>query len=565
MPRRKTKAPVAAVLCPVEGYAKAVVSGEIVTGKLVRLACERHLRDLKEGPARGLYWDTEAAQIAINFFGLLHHSKGKWAGKPFELLGWQKFFVGSIAGWKRADGFRRFQVAHLEVARKNGKTTLAAGLALALLVLDQEPGGEVYCCATKRDQAKLTFDPAAQMVRGSASLRKLVTPMKNNLSVTGTGSKLEPLGADADTLDGLSVSGAIMDELHAWKQRLLWDVMETSTGARDQPLFVITTTAGYNRQSIWWERRELAIKVLEGVYDDDELFALIYTLDDSDEWTEEKNWIKGNPGLGETVQLGVLRKKCEEARQSPGKQNPFKRLRLNMLTEQADRWLDLEVWDACKKVFAEDMLRGRECYSALDLASTIDLSALAHLFPPNDDDPLWRLLLRCFVPQRSILRRVERDRVPYDVWVQEGLLIATPGEAINYPAIKKVIQDDAAKFQLRQLAFDRMFATQLIQDLMDEGMDCIAFGQGFLSMAGPCKELEGMLASQKIAHNGDKVLRWMASNVAVKQDPAGNYKPDKKASSEKIDGIVALLMALGISMARPGDSSVYSQPGSLAL
>lgn len=539
---------------PIETYARDVASGKVIAGKLVRQACERHLRDLAEGAARGLKFDADAAQAAIDFFSLLKHSKGKWAGEQFELSPWQKFAIGCVFGWKRRDGTRRFRVAHIEVARKNGKTTLAAGVALLLLTIDRESGAEVYCVATKRDQAKLTHEDAEKMVKASPSLRRSVQVFKNNLSVASSNSKLVPLGADGDTLDGLNVSGAIMDELHAWKKRSLWDVIETATGARDQPLTLITTTAGYNKHSIWWERRDLACKVLDGVFQDDELFALIYTLDDDDDWTDEKVWGKGNPNLGVTVKVEEIRKRVEEAKQTPGKQNAVRRLRLNQPTEQASRWLDMEKWDACGVVkVAASSLLGRRCWGGLDLASTIDIAALVLAFP-WDDETGFDLLPFFWIPKERIHHRVETDRVPYDRWVDEGWIIATPGNVIDYAFIRAFVLKVAEDYQLVDLGYDPWNATQLALQLQDDGIEVVQFRQGFASLSEPSKELEKLVVSGKLRHGGNPVLRWMASNVSVKQDPAGNLKPDKSTSTEKIDGIVGSIIAIGRATMSPNDT-----------
>lgn len=535
---------------PVTAYARDVVAGRVVAGKPVRQACERHLRDLKEGPARGLRWDPAAAQVVFDFFRLLQHSKGRWAGRPFELQPWQQFVVGSLFGWKRADGTRRFRTGHVEVARKNGKSTLAAGVGLALFLLDGEPGAEVYTAATKRDQAKITHEESKRMVKASPSIRKRVSVFKDNLSVPATNSKYEPLTSEGDSLDGLNVSGAIMDELHAWKLRLLWDVLETATGARDQPLFLITTTAGFDKHSIWWERRELALKVLDGIFDDDSLFAYIATLDEGDDWTDERVWAKGNPGLGVTVKVEELREKCEQARQVPGKQNAFRRLRLNVPTEVSQRWIDMELWDACAGRVDEEELAGRECWAGLDLGRVSDLSALALLFPPDADDPYWYLLLRFWCPEDDVKERSRQDRVPYDLWVSQGLIRTTPGNTTDYGFVQRDVVADAGRFRIREIAFDRTFAGEIIQGLQDEGLDMVAFGQGFLSMAAPTAEFERLLKAAVLRHGGNPVLRWMASNVAVRQDPAGNLKPDKEKSAEKIDGIVAAIMAVGRAVLR---------------
>lgn len=555
---------------PATRYALGVDRGEVVAGELVKLACARHLADLEHGHQRGLRYDPEAAQTALDFFGLLRHSKGRWAGQTFSLQPWQEFLVGSVFGWKRADGSRRFRVGHLEVARKNGKTTLAAGVGLLLLVLDGEGGAEVYTVATKRDQAKLTHEESVRMVRASHALGRRVTVVRDNLSVGATNSKYAPLTSEGDSLDGLNVHGAICDELHAWPQRLLWDVLETSTGARRQPLFLVTTTAGTGRHGIWWERRELAIKALKarGPTDagwDDSLFGLVYTLDEADDWLDEKVWAKANPSLGVTLTLEELREKTAQAKESPGKQNPHRRLRLNVPTEQVSRWLDVAVWDEGAQAVDAGALKGRPCWGGLDLARVRDLSALVLLFPPREDGERWQLLAWFWCPQEDIESRSRRDRVPYDLWARQGFLTATPGNFTDFGAIGKKVVELAGVYDLREVAYDRTFAGELVQTLTDEGIKMVEFGQGFLSMAGPTGEFERLVVGRQLRHGGHPILRWNAQNVAVRQDPAGNLKPDKERSGERIDGITGGVMALGRAMVRDPGGSVYETRGVLTF
>lgn len=546
---------------PVTAYARGVLAGTYAAGRLVRLACERHMRDLEEGAARGLTFDVEAAERAIRFFSFLRHSKGEWAGTPVVLEPWQQFIVGSLFGWKRADGTRRFRTAYDEVPRKNGKSTMAAGIGLYLFVADGEPGAEVYCAATKKDQARIVWDEAARMVRRSPALAKRVTVQKGNLHIAATASKFEPLGADEDTLDGLNIHASVVDELHAHKTRGVVDVLETATGARRQPLTFYITTAGYNRHSVCWEQREYAVKVLEGIIADDTVFAYIATIDEGDDWTDPAVWAKANPNLGVSVKIDDLHRKCAKAKALPGAQNAFRRLHLDEWTEQADRWIDLAAWDACDGAVDPEALRGRRAYVGLDLASTTDIAACVLLFPPVEDGEPWAVLPRFFVPKDTIQKRSREDRVPYDVWARDGHLVATDGNIIDYDVIREHILADAEAFDIQQqryrededvpeIAYDRWNATQLVTQLTGDGFTCVPIGQGFASMAGPTRELEKLIVGRELAHGGHPVLRWMASNAAAKQDAAGNVKLDKSVSTERIDGMVALCMALARAMLR---------------
>lgn len=544
--------------CRVTTYAQQVLDGAIPAGRLVRLACERHLRDLETGHQRGLWFDNEAATRAIAFFGFLRHSKGEWAGRAFELSPWQEFVVGSVFGWKREDGTRRFRTAYNEVPRKNGKSTLSAGVGLYLAFFDNEPGAEVYAAATKRDQARIVWDEARRMVEATPQLRSRISVLTANLHSLATHSKFEPLGADADTLDGLNIHGAIVDELHAHRTRAIVDVLETATGSRRQPLIWYITTAGYDRTSVCWEHHDYSVKVLEGVIEDDRWFAYIATIDPGDDWRDPSAWAKANPNLGVSVKFDDLETKAARAEQVPGQQNAFRRLHLNEWTEQADRWLDMDVWDAGAVPVDPEALRGRPCFAGLDLSSTTDLTAFVAVFP--DDDGGYDVLCRFWCPAEGIRERARRDRVPYDVWAEQGYLTPTEGNVVDYDHIREEIREFAETYQVVEIPYDRWNATQLVTQLMSDGARMVPFGQGFASMAAPTAELERLIRGGKLRHGGHPILRWMASNVAVEQDPAGNLKPSKRRSTERIDGIVALIMAIGRAMVHqvPGDEELPS-------
>lgn len=536
-----------------------MVAGDIVACKWVRLACERHLRDLDTGHERGLWFDHDAESRVYAFFEqYLRHSKGEFAKKPFVLQEWQAFIVGSVFGWKREDGTRRFRTAYDEEPRKNGKSTRLAGIGLYMTTADGESGAEVYSAATKKDQAKIVWGEAKNMVLASPELRARTRVFAANMNVPALGAKFEPLGADSDSLDGLNISCAIVDELHAHKSRDLWDVLETATGARRQPLIYAITTAGRNKLSVCWELRDYACKVLEGIVQDDSFFAIIFTIDDGDDWSDPKVWGKANPGLGVSVKVDDLQRKVEKARHLPAAQNAFKRLHLNVWTEGAGSWLDIEAWDENGQEVDPDDLVGRECFGGLDLSTTTDITAFVKVFPPVEEDEPWKVLARFWVPAENIAKRAKTDRVPYDVWREQGYIEATPGNVVDYRAVGAGIIADAQAFDLREVAYDRFNSSQLVTELMDEGLTMVPFGQGFVSMAAPTRELEKLVISGLLAHGGNPVLRWMASNVVVVEDPAGNMKPAKNKSSEKIDGIVALIMAIGRAIA-PRDEEVLTE------
>ena len=546
----------------VDDYIRGVQDGSLVAGHWAQAACRRQLDDLEHGPERGLRFDAQAAEHVLKFFSILKHSKGEWAGQPIALEPWQQFLLSTLFGWKRDDGTRRYRTAYIEVARKNGKSTIGAGIGLYLLAADGEPGAEVYSAATKRDQARITHAEAVRMVRASPMLRKRIRMFKDNLNIEGTASKYEPLGADADTMDGLNVHGAIIDEVHAHKTRETWDRLDTATGARRQPLLFGITTAGFDRQSLCWQLNEYAKKALDRVIEDDSFFGLIYTLDDADDWQDERTWVKANPNLGVSKKVDDLRRKCERARQMPSAQNSFLRLELNVWTQSETKWMPIEHWRHCGLPIDYHALRGRQCYAGLDLSSTLDITAWLMVFPPIGEESIYLALPRFWIPEDNLQQRVHDDRVPYDVWLRGGFLQATPGNVIDYDFIFDQIEQDAKEFKVDEVAFDRWGPPRLVQDMQAKGLTCVEFGQVFSSMSPPMKELERLVMSHQIAHGNNPVLNWMADNVVANEDPAGNIKPDKEKSREKIDGIVALIMALDRAMRHRGAlTSVYESRG----
>jgi phage terminase large subunit-like protein len=540
----------------VTAYARSVSEGAVLASRLVRRTCERHLDDLTSAGARGLRFDLAAARHAIDFFGFLRHSKGEWAGQTFTLAPWQAFVVGALFGWKRSDGLRRFRTAYCAVPRKNGKSSTSAGIGLYLLVADGEQGAEVYSAATTRDQARIVFDEAKRMVVASPALRRRVEPLINNLHVAASASRFMPLSSDSSTMDGLNVHGAIIDELHAHKTRGVVDVLDTATGARRQPLLFEITTAGYDRHSICFEHHDYSVKVLDGVLQDDSWFAYIAAADEDDDWTDRQVWRKANPNFGLSVKEDDLARKAEKAIALPGAQNAFRRMHLNEWTEQAERWIDLAAWDACSMAVGPDQLRGRRCFGGLDLSTTTDVTALAWVFPPDHDDagtccpatscprttsgsaPSATACPTTSGPDRASLRR------RLATW---STMARSSTGSTSMPRCSTS----------RRFAYDPWSATRIALRLQEEGAKMIEFRQGFRSMAAPTRELEKLIVSRKLAHGANPVTRWMAANVAAAPDPAGNLKPAKDKSTERIDGIVPIIMALGRAMLPQGPSNSY--------
>lgn len=558
------------ILHPAEQYARDVISGKIVACKWVRLACERHIHDLKHAHKRGLYFDVDDAERVLRFIGVLRHSKGKWGragGEPIILEAWQQFILWCVFGWKGADGFRRFRTFYEEVARKNGKSTIGAAIGLYLAFADGEPGAEVYSAATKRDQARIVHQEAIRMVRKNLQLKKFIRIYKDNLSLEQSASKYMPLGADSDSTDGLNVHGVIADELHAWKSREMWDVLETATGSREQALIVAITTAGMDRRSVCYEKHEYTRKVLEGwkdgSFEDDTWFGIIFTLDVGDDWRDETVWIKSNPNLGVSKNLDDLQMKAKRAGQMPAALNNFLRRELNVWVQGEVKWMPMDEWRACGgEIPALEFtrrLKGMTCYGGLDLGSTSDITAFVLVF--LDDDENIYVLCRFWIPEDNMLIRSRDDGVHYQQWVKEGYIEATPGNVIDYEWIFEQIEQDAELFDIDQIAFDRWGAARVVQVLENKGMKMVQFGQGFASMNPPMKELERLTLAKKIVHGNNPVLTWMADNVVARLDPAGNIKPDKEKSREKIDGMVALIMALDLALRHPEVKSVYEKRG----
>jgi phage terminase large subunit-like protein len=560
---------------PVDRYAADVLEGRTVANRLVRLACERHKRDRAEGASRGLLWDPDAAQRVFRFFeAMLRLAEGPFAGKPFRLEPWQKFILGSLFGWKGPDGFRRFRTAYCEIGKGAGKSPLAAGIGLYGLVADNEAGAEVYSAATTRDQAKIVWRDAAMMVAASPRLQERITETVNNLAYRH--SFFRPVSADASKLDGLRPHVVIADEVHEHPNDLVINKMRAGFKGRRQPLLIEITNSGFDRNSICYQHHEYSIKILEGTIDNDTWFAFVCGLDDGDDWRDERVWVKANPNLGVSVTLKYLREQVAEAIEMPPKQNIVRRLNFCEWTEQSVRAIDMDQWNrggpkpsapasvvtsAIDQVAAE--LRGRPCFGGMDLAKVSDLSALVLLFPPVDEGEPWKVLCRFWCPEEDIAQRSRRDRVPYQVWRDQGFLIATPGNVTDFAFIAHEIIKAAALFDIRQIGFDRVFAGEIVQTLQDEGLEMLEVGQGFFSMAAPTSELLRLVKSGQLWHGGNPVLRWCASNLAVRMDPAGNLKPDKEKSSDKIDGIAALCDALACSLV--AEPTPYSGGRSLLL
>lgn len=508
-------------------------------------------------------FDRKAADKALKFIQRwCRHLEGKWAGDPLVLEPWQVWLVGSLFGWMDPEGKRRYRKCLVFIPRKNGKSTLAAAIALYLLMGDQEPGVQVYSAAGDTHQAQIVHRVAEHMAQAEPVLNKRLRYRQRRILYDALNGFYRVLSADAYTKHGLNPHGIIFDELHTQPNRDLYDVLDSATGARSQPLFLSITTAGvYDRNSICWEIYDYAKKVESGEFVDPSFLALIFEAAKEDDWTDPATWYKANPNLGVSISEDYLAAQCRYAQLVPAAENTFKRLHLNMWTEQATRWINLESWRGCLGRMSEKALEGQVCYAGLDLASTTDLCSLSLVFP-REGEP-WPIITRHYCPKATILKRSRRDKVPYDVWARQGWLTETPGDVTDYDFIRHDLYDLFERYQLRGLAIDRWNATQLAIQLGQEGLPVVLMGQGYADMNGPSREFERrVISAQLLHHEEDPVLTWMVGNVSRKTDPAGNIKPDKAASTERVDGVVALIMALGQAVRGEGpQASIYENQG----
>ncbi len=520
--------------------------------------------------AKGSYYDKEYADFAVAFIESLCHTKGTWAGKKFELIDWQEQIIRDLFGTLKPNGYRQFNTAYIEIPKKQGKSELAAAVALLLTCGDGEQRAEVYGCAADRQQASIVFEVAADMVRMCPALSKRVKILASQKRIIyiPTNSFYQVLSAEAYSKHGFNIHGVVFDELHTQPNRKLFDVMTKGSGdARMQPLYFLITTAGTDTHSICYETHQKAKDILDGRKIDPTFYPVIYGADENDDWTDPKVWEKANPSLGITVGIDKVRAACESAKQNPSEENSFRQLRLNQWVKQAVRWMPMDKWDKCAFAVSEEQLEGRVCYGGLDLSSTTDITAFVLVFPPCDEEDKYIILPYFWIPEDTLDLRVKRDHVPYYVWERQGYLQTTEGNVIHYGYIEKFIEKLGERFNIREIAFDRWGAVQMVQNLEGMGFTVVPFGQGFKDMSPPTKELMKLTLEQRIAHGGHPVLRWNMDNIFVRTDPAGNIKADKEKSTEKIDGAIATIMALdrAIRCGNNNCASVYDNRGLLFI
>lgn len=515
-------------------------------GKWIRLAAKRFIADLKAAQRKRppFLWSPEQANRYCSFIELLPHVEGDWESKSIRLEPAQIFFLCNLFGFRRLDGSRRFTTALYAVARKNAKSTLAAAILLACFCLESEMGPQVLSAATTGDQARIVWGIAKRMVDRESALRQefSLEAFANAIARYEVGGSFRPINAKASTQDGLNPSALCFDELHAHKTRDLFDVLRSAAGSRKNPLFLYTTTEGYENPGPWQEVRRFAWQVLDGIVKADHFLALYYALDDADDDFDESTWGKANPLLGVSVSLEKLREYAQEAKALPGSLAEFRIKRLNRPAASAEAWIDLRKWKRCGGEVPLEGLLDAPCWAGLDLASTTDLAAWRIVWKKDDVYYTWG---RYWVPAAAVRQRTERGSVPYASWVAEGWITETSGDVIDYAVVKAQILDDVARFRPEEVAYDRWNASQLVLELQDGGVQMVEFAQGPKSYNPAMQALETAYVSGKLRHGGNPVLTWNAANLVPRRDVNMNMAPDRKRSAEKIDGMVALLMAMG--------------------
>jgi phage terminase large subunit-like protein len=557
-------------------YAEQVVAGEILACRWVQRACQRQLDDLAKfkGKASPYSFNPKLADKdgrsfypADNlcaFIERLPHVKGPLAGEPIQLEPWQAFILTTVFGWVKSNGTRRFRRSYIEVPRGNAKSTLSSAVALYMLAADREGGAEVYSLATTRDQARIVFGDAQTMARRSPGFRRRfsVEVGAHNMHVLASGSKFEALSAEGSTLDGLNIHFGCVDELHAHKTRTVYDVVETGTGKRDNSLLWVITTAGSNRAGICYEVRTFVTKLLDGVFEDDSQFGIIYGLDDGDDWTAESALIKANPNWDISVKPEVLLPLQAKAMQLPSAVNNFKTKHLNEWVNADTAWMDMRAWDACADSTLDiEAFIGQPCWIGLDLASKTDIAALVLVFPHPEIADAYAVFGKYYLPEDTVS---SAGNSQYEGWMRTGRLTVTPGNVIDFGWIEADLLEMASRFEVQAVAFDPFQATQLSTRMLSEGLPMIEVRPTVLNFSEPMKTLEALVLQKKLAHDSDPVLTWMASNVVAHLDVKDNIYPRKERAENKIDGIVALIMALSRAI-KPGENVVLGSDYELML
>ncbi|SDZ96568.1 Phage terminase-like protein, large subunit, contains N-terminal HTH domain [Lachnospiraceae bacterium NK3A20] len=512
------------------------------------------------------HYDKKKADRAVKFIEMLPHTKGEWEGKPFWLLPWQEQIIRDLFGIVKADGFRQFRTAYIEIPKKQGKSELAAAIALYLLYADHEPSAEVFSAAADRQQASIVFDVAKRMVEMTPGLQKrskVMSATKRIVNYSNAGY-YQVVSADVGGKHGYSISGLVFDEIHNQPNRKLWDVLTKGSGdARRQALHVAITTAGTDRNSICFELHTKALDILSDRKIDPTFYPVVYSLPMDADWQDEKNWYKVNPSLGYTVPIERMREAYLQSQDNPAEENVFRTLRLCQWVGSTVQWIPDHIYDLGSRPIDKHALRRRDCYAGLDLSSSGDITALVLMFPPRTDDEKYIMRPFFWVPEETIPKRVHQTSVPYDNWVAQGYVQATPGNVIDYAYIQNTIGELSYKYHIREIAFDRWGSNMLVERLTEMGLTVVLFGQGYKDMSPASRAFYEEFMKGNIIHGGNPVMKWMCGNVVIEQDPAGNIKPTKAKSKDKIDGVVAAIMALDRCIRHENEESVYDSRGLL--
>ncbi|SNX59738.1 Phage terminase-like protein, large subunit, contains N-terminal HTH domain [Nitrosomonas ureae] len=558
---------------PVTTYARKVVQGKIIAGPPVRAACQRHLNDLEKATDRGFFFDLEKVDRVIGFFrDVLRLNGGEYEGKPYELLDWQKFVVGSIFGWVDAAGLRRFRIVYIETAKGSGKSPMEAGIGLYGLVADGEMRSEVYAAATKKDQAMVLFRDAVAMVDQSPILSKALKKTGRhdktwNLSYLKNGSFFRTISSD-DAQSGPRPHIGLIDEVHEHKTAHVIDMMKAGFKFRTQPLIAMITNSGSDKKTPCGVYHDYSIKVVTGSRNDDQLFAYVCALDENDDpFKDKKCWHKVNPSL----RYGLPTKKylngqVRDAIGMPSQEAVVRRINFCQWTEASNPWISYEIWNGARRVYDWQDLRGRRAYGGLDLGSTTDLTGLVLWIEPNNPGEPWLLIAFAWLPDEGLGRKEEQDKVPYFAWKTAGFLETTPGRAISKRFILQRISELMDCFDIQCIAYDRWRMEDLIQMASDDGYplpELIPFGQGYKEMSPAIEMFETALLNGDVAHNGHPVLTMCAANAIVAGDEAGNRKFNKIKATGRIDLIVAAVMGAGVALSNKTSES--AEPGIFVL
>ena len=563
------------------GYMDGVTAEKIVTGDLVKGAVRRHQVDLGRvgSPDFSYRFDPEAAERAIAFIEALRHTKGEWAlpgcDNHLRLEPWQAFIVSMLFGWRRLDGYRRFSKSFISCGRKNGKTVLAAAIMNYLFFADDPPeaGPEVYSLALKRDQAMIVWREAERQIAKHPYLKKQARTYQHSSTVVipGTAARMKPLGRDSDSEDGLSPSCAVIDEYHAHRDNSQVEVMAAGMAARRQPLLFIITTAGFSLDGPCHEEEyALSKQILSGTLDPapENYFCIVFELDDEDDWVDEAVWVKANPNIDMSVDRQYLRDRVAEALLSPSKRNKVMVKNLNVWTQAETRWISPEAWVACAFPVDRSALAKRECFLGMDLSASQDVTALAACFPPLTGSR-YEFLFWFFLPEENIVEKGRKDRVPYTYWADQGHLILTPGDVVDFDFIEDVIREIAREFRVRQIAFDPWKAQEIVAHLQAEGVaEMVEVRQSYSGMAAGTEAFEKKVLSKELAHGSNPIMDWMVACVEVKSDRQGNVmpmKPERGRSGARIDGVVAAILALDRAIREVPVESVYDTRGIISI